>query len=218
MTRSPLSSRPRLRLLALLCAVVISTALYSLSAQSKKKAEAQATPVSELSLRDNILSPSVPSRQHQALVDHMKREGQSLYKLKYSVETERQGEVLVITIPAVSLFLPNETTLRVGADRLLAPFADYLAPSGRYKVLLAMHSDDIGSDAYRKSLTEARIASIVDWFGKNAASTDRLASYAMSDSQPLFPNNSMANRAANRRLEIFIVPETPLFSTLSKRR
>lgn len=212
------SLSPRRLFAVLLVALISVSAAVGVSAQKKKSDDAAALSVADLPFRDNLLTPSVPSKQRASLVEHMKREGQGLYRLKYTVETERQGEVLVITIPAVSLFLPNETELRVGASDLLAPFADYLSSSGRYKILLAMHSDNIGSDAYRQSLTDARIASIVNWFNENADSTVNLAAYAMSDSQPLFPNNSMANRAANRRLEIFIVPDTPLISTLPKRR
>ena len=71
-----------------------------------------------------------------------------------------------------------------------------------------MHSDDTGSNDYLYGLTEKRIIALYDYFDQHAAQTDMLQGYPMADSDPLkdSPNTSREGRAANRRLEIFIVP------------
>ena len=71
-----------------------------------------------------------------------------------------------------------------------------------------MHSDDTGSNDYLYGLTEKRIIALYDYFDQHAAQTDMLQGYPMADSDPLkdYPNTSREGRAANRRLEIFIVP------------
>lgn len=123
-----------------------------------------------------------------------------------SVETFRNKEVLLVTIPASKLFGPNETELRQGAGALLAPLKRYLNDPDMYRVLMVMHTDNTGSEKYRDYITEERAASVFDWFAAQGVDTKYLFPYAMGDEMPLVRNNSMENREKNRRLEIYLMP------------
>lgn len=135
-----------------------------------------------------------------------------------TVEAYRNKEVLLITIPASLLFAPNEQILKSGAGDYLGPIRRYLREPDMYRVMLVMHTDNTGSEAYRDSLTEQRVNAVFDWFEKSGSDTSYLFSYALGDDMPLKPNDSMDNRAKNRRLEIYLVPGEKMLDQAKKGR
>ena len=135
-----------------------------------------------------------------------------------SVETFRNKEVLLVTIPASKLFGPNETELRHGADAMLAPLKRYLKDPDMYRVLMVMHTDNTGSEKYRDYITEERAASVFDWFASQGVETKYLFPYAMGDEMPLVRNNSMENRDKNRRLEVYLMPGKKMLDLAKKGR
>lgn len=125
------------------------------------------------------------------------------------VENIRNKEVLLITIPAHYLFAPNGRELRDDAVKYLEPLKRYLKQPDMWRVMLVMNTDNTGSPTYRELLTEDRVLAVTDWFEEQSGiNTDYLFPYSLSDTRPLAnkPNNTMDNRAANRRLEIYLVP------------
>lgn len=135
-----------------------------------------------------------------------------------TVEALRNKEVLLITIPASMLFGPNATELLPGAGELLAPIRRYLKEPDMYRVVLVMHTDNTGSGQYREELTNARADSVFEWFEKSGANTAYLFPYALADTMPVAENTSVADRAANRRLEIYLVPGTKMIEQAKKGR
>lgn len=135
-----------------------------------------------------------------------------------TVETYRNKEVLLITIPASKLFMPNETTLRPEAADLLAPIKRYLKDPDMYRVLMVMHTDNTGSDAYRDFITEERSSALFEWFVKQRVNTRYLFPYAYGDEMPLVENNTMENRNRNRRLEIYLMPGRKMLEQAKKGR
>jgi hypothetical protein len=203
-----LISAMRKRCLTAVAAAVLTTGLFAASAQKGDASQEQLVDLSELTLEETIMLPDVPNKQASYIKEYMKREAQALQKMGYKVETTRKGEVVIATIPADELFAPNDTALlETGAEKL-KPFLPYFRTHGKFKVILAMHSDDTGSSEYLYGLTEKRIVALYDYFDKHAAQTDMLQGYPMADSDPLRDKGytSAADRRANRRLEIFIVP------------
>ena len=154
------------------------------------------------------------------------KEGRNrLYNREYNmqkngctVETYRNKEVLLVTIPASKLFLPNDTVLRPEAAALLNPIKRYLKDPDMYRVLMVMHTDNTGSGAYRDKITEERSTAIFDWFEDQNVNTTYLFPYAYSDDMPLVENNTMNNRARNRRLEIYLTPGKKMLEQAKKGR
>lgn len=127
-----------------------------------------------------------------------------------TIESTRNQEVVLVTIPAHLLFAPNETLLNDNAQKYLSPFKRYLYHPDYYRVLLVMHTDNTGSEEYRDIITEERVESVFEWFEDQGCDTSFLFPYAMSDEMPNFPNDSQTNRQANRRLEIYLMPGTKM--------
>lgn len=139
-------------------------------------------------------------------------------KSECTVETYRNKEVLLVTIPASKLFLPNDNVLRPEAETLLAPLKRYLKDPDMYRVLLVMHTDNTGSVQYRDNITEKRVQAVGDWFDEQGADTSYLFTYPYGDEMPLVENNSMTNRERNRRLEIYLVPGKKMLEQAKKGR
>ena len=125
-----------------------------------------------------------------------------------NIETMRSGEVIIITIPTDLLFLPNERTLIDDCNNLLSPIQRYLKTPDFYRVLLVMHTDDTGSETYTDELSLDRVDAVFDWFETHNTNTTYLFPTASGASEPLFgtKNNTVKNRAKNRRLEIYLIP------------
>lgn len=168
--------------------------------------DASATDAEELTMEQNLAIPAVPSKLSTFVKSYMKREALALHKMGYKVETMRKGEVVIVTVPTDRLFAPNDTALLPTAANDLKNFLPYFRVPGKFKVILALHTDDTGSENYLNSLSEKRIVSLYDYFDSNAADTDNLIGYPLASIEPLKENTSRAGRAENRRLEIFIVP------------
>lgn len=176
--------------------------------QKKNSKDSETDPL-DYSLDENLLNPEVPAKLHDAIARHMNATAKRLAQRKLErVETMRNGEVIVVTIGTDALFAPNDTLLRKGANELLQPYWDLLnQPPGYYKLILAMHTDNTGSETYTDRLSETRVNEVYNLIVQHTDNEGLLIPYALGSSDPLHPNDSQLNRAANRRLEIFIVPE-----------
>lgn len=145
------------------------------------------------------------------------QEARSLKKNGYSVELMRSGEVIVITIPAGQLFEPNDTVLSELGRLTLKPLLRYLETPEMWKMLLVMHTDNTGSDAYLRSLSRARADAVYGWIDE-VGNADYVVPYALGPDEPLKPNNSIDNRRHNRRLEIYLVPGRVLLRRALERK
>ena len=179
----------------------------------------------ELNFIEMVNSVPLDGKSAELIRKFQEKEGRNrLYGREYNsknnctVETYRNKEVLLVTIPASSLFPPNTTELRPDASKLLEPLKRYLRDPDMYRVLMVMHTDNTGSEAYRERLTEERSKAVADWYSDQGADTTYLFPYAFSDDMPLVENNSMSNRERNRRLEVYLVPGKKMLEQAKKGR
>ncbi|MDE6164735.1 MAG: hypothetical protein K2F62_03945, partial [Muribaculaceae bacterium] len=61
------------------------------------------------------------------------------------------------------------------------------------------------------------LQAVMTFLEKHSANPSQIVGYAMADSEPLRQNSNIANRAVNRRVEIYIVPDTELIRQAGKR-
>ncbi|WP_302984111.1 OmpA family protein [uncultured Muribaculum sp.] len=175
---------------------------------NKKKQNIPETDPHDYSLDENLLVPAVPQKLHDAVTRHINSTAKKLAQRKLEkIETLRNGEVIVATIGTDGLFAPNDTIPRKEADELLRPYYNLLNLPGYYKIVMALHTDNTGSEQYTDYLSEARINEIYNLMASHTDNEGQLIPYALGASDPLLPNDSQNNRATNRRLEIFIVPD-----------
>ncbi len=170
-------------------------------------AMAQNTAPVDMTIDENIATPAVPSKASNAIIRHMDRIGKTFTKHGLEVKTLRKGEVICVLLPCDELFKPNETELKPEASKVLSAFNALLKLPTLYKILAVVHSDDAGDEAYSDSLTEARSNAIDDYFNETVSDNLNFVPYGVGFDDPIASNNSIAGRKANRRVEIYIIPE-----------
>ena len=74
------------------------------------------------------------------------------------------------------------------------------------RIVTTGHTDRFGSDAYNQSLSERRAESVANFLANSGVQRARLATKGYGESQPVASNSTEQGRAANRRVEIKIVP------------
>lgn len=198
---------------------------YSVNEQESPEAAQGAVDFEEIEFTEMVNSVPLDAKSADLIRKFQEKEGRTrLYNKEYNskngctVETYRNKEVLLITIPASQLFAPNDTVLRPSASALLSPIKRYLKDPDMYRVLTVMHTDNTGSAEYRDHLTELRSNAVFNWFADQGADTEFLFPYAFGDDMPLVENNSMSNREKNRRLEIYLVPGSKMLDQAKKGR
>lgn len=161
----------------------------------------------DLELDDNILVPAVSDGERKDVRKYMRNLLDDLKKRNYNVDSERDDEVVVITLPCSRLFLPNDTLLWTRqASALLDPLKPLLADPDLFKVIFSVNSDNTGSEMYNTALSDARKDSMYEWFDQNAAADLIVVPYSMGDADPIATNGTRAGREANRRVEIYLIP------------
>ena len=84
---------------------------------------------------------------------------------------------------------------------------------------MAVYGDNTGDDMYADSITSARANAIDDYFWTLMGEAEtNVIPYGMGKDNPRKPNDSMLNRYANRRVEIYVVPDWGLLQAAGVRR
>ena len=181
-----------------------------LSARSQNTAGKRIAELDELDFKEMINSVDLGKYADdikKSQMDEGKKIFEALKSKGCNVETFKNKEIILVTIPAKLLFAPNQTELDSKAGEILDHFKKFLKEPDKYRVLLTMHTDNTGSEFYREEITEERVEAIFDWFEKaKNVDTTYLFTYSFGDATPLVDNDSHQNRDKNRRLEIYIVP------------
>ena len=173
---------------------------------------AQEVDVLELNLDQNIATPEVPKKARNYVRTAMDQLRRHLVKSGFEVEMLREGEVIELTIPCADLFGAGAVELNKSASDRLRPLGIVAREPLKYKILVAVHTDDTGDEVYADSISAARANAIDDFLWQLSGNDDtNVVPYGIGKDEPRVPNTTRVNRAINRRVEIFIVPDKKLF-------
>ncbi len=114
----------------------------------------------------------------------------------------------MIELSSLSLFKTGSAQLNPGSNRLMFGALEMIKAHPNKRVLVAGHTDSTGNPASNLKLSEARAASVRDWLAD--ASGIPLSHFAIQgygDTRPKASNDTDAGRAANRRVEITLIPD-----------
>jgi outer membrane protein OmpA-like peptidoglycan-associated protein len=124
------------------------------------------------------------------------------------VNVIREGDNLVLDMPSGITFGVDSSTVQPGFQATLDKVATTLTQYEKTYVDVMGHTDSTGSDAYNQSLSERRASSVSSYLTSRGVQSARLATKGYGESQPKASNIDEAGRAANRRVEIRLVPVT----------
>ena len=123
------------------------------------------------------------------------------------VEVIRQGDDIVLRMPSGITFAYDRYDIQPQFQATLNEVASTLGQYQQTSIDVLGHTDSTGSPDYNQGLSERRAGAVRNYLASRGVNSVRMAVLGYGESQLLVnPERSEADRAANRRVEIRVVP------------
>ncbi|MBA17188.1 MAG: hypothetical protein CMN73_12655 [Sphingomonas sp.] len=122
------------------------------------------------------------------------------------VSVVREGDDLILSMPSNVTFSTDSSTIQPQFRSTLDQVSSVLANYENTFVDVYGHTDSVGSEAYNQALSERRASSVADYLSTHGVNSARIATRGFGETQPVASNETEEGRAANRRVEIKLVP------------
>lgn len=121
----------------------------------------------------------------------------------------RVGDSVVIRIPAELTFDSGSSAVKPQFDATLHEIARTVKTRSQTFVDVFAHTDTTGTPQGNEALSAKRAAAVATYLAAHGVTRARIASKGLGESAPLYnPETSEQEKAANRRVEIRLVPYT----------
>jgi outer membrane protein OmpA-like peptidoglycan-associated protein len=124
------------------------------------------------------------------------------------VSVEREGD-------NINLIMPGNITFQTGKAELNANFHDVLdsvvlvlQEFNQTIIVVAGHTDSVGSDASNQVLSERRANAVASYLLSKQVLEARIEAVGFGEKYPVADNATAAGRSANRRVELSLIPIT----------
>jgi len=124
------------------------------------------------------------------------------------VKAVDDGQAILVNLPNGVTFDTDSTLIKPGFRDTLDTVAISLNKFPNSLIDVYGHTDSTGSDAYNQTLSENRARVVADYLADKGVAAARIRSTGFGKTQPVASNDTPEGRAANRRVEIKIVPVT----------
>lgn len=124
--------------------------------------------------------------------------------------TQTPDNRLKLDIPSDISFDINRADIKPNFRAILDTFATGLVNNPRSNVTIIGHTDSSGTDAINNPLSLNRAASVRDYLTNRGVVLSRIAIDGRGSREPLVANDTPANKAKNRRVEIFVAEPAPV--------
>lgn len=149
--------------------------------------------------------------QNQQLQQQLATQQQELTASKQQV-SRLQGAIKY-TVNSDLLFAPGSWTMRPGAERMIAGFAQKLAPTQQSRLLVAGYTDNtpIGPALQQQGVTsnqelsQKRADVVMQYLVSQGVQPDLVQAKGFGEADPVASNATAAGRAKNRRVELSLV-------------
>jgi outer membrane protein OmpA-like peptidoglycan-associated protein len=118
--------------------------------------------------------------------------------------TQTADNRLKLDIPTDISFDTNRSDIKPNFRPILDKFAASLVENPYSKVSITGHTDSTGGDAINNPLSINRAAHTRDYLSSRGVAINRIGIDGRGSHEPLVANDTEANRARNRRVEIFV--------------
>lgn len=117
---------------------------------------------------------------------------------------------LKLDIPSDVSFDTGRADIKSNFRVVLDQFATTLNANPASNVTIIGHTDSSGSDAVNNPLSVNRAAAARDYLVTRGVSSQRITIDGRGSREPIAANDNAANRAKNRRVEIFVAEPAPV--------
>ena len=117
------------------------------------------------------------------------------------------GGSIIVRIPAIFTFDAGSAAVKATTDATLLEIARTVKTRNRTFVDVLAHTDTSGSTPANQALSDKRASAVATYLAAHGVTKARIASRGLGESAPLYsPEMSETEKAANRRIEIRLVP------------
>lgn len=125
------------------------------------------------------------------------------------VSVTREGNQIRLNMPGNVTFDTDQTNIRPEFQPVLDSVVKVANKFDQTTLRVTGHTDSVGSDSYNQRLSEHRALSVKDYLALRGVAPQRLVAVGYGESRPLASNSTVEGRAANRRVELDLVPPPP---------
>ena len=118
------------------------------------------------------------------------------------------GNELIVTLPEAITFDTDSTYVRPSLRDDLGALAANLQKYPDSTVDIIGHTDSVGDANYNQNLSSRRAQSVATILRSNGVPSNRIRAYGRGEFEPVAGNDTASGRAANRRVEVVIRPNT----------
>jgi outer membrane protein OmpA-like peptidoglycan-associated protein len=124
------------------------------------------------------------------------------------VSVTRVGDNLILNMPGNVTFAVDRDEINAGFYETLNSVALVLKKYDKTAIEIAGHTDSTGSDEYNMALSQRRAGSVAGSLAGQGVQRVRLNPIGFGERMPIADNSTPAGRAANRRVELTLMPVT----------
>jgi outer membrane protein OmpA-like peptidoglycan-associated protein len=119
------------------------------------------------------------------------------------------GASIDVRVPAAFTFDTGSAAVKPQTDATLLEIARTVKTRKQTFVDVLAHTDTTGTPAGNQALSEKRAAAVASYLASHGVARARIGSRGLGESAPLYnPDVTETQQAANRRIEIRLVPYT----------
>ncbi len=123
------------------------------------------------------------------------------------VDVIRVAGGIVLRIPAALTFEAGSSAVKPQFDATLLEIARTVKSRNQTFVDVLAHTDTTGTPQVNQALSDKRAAAVATYLGSHGVARARIASKGLGETAPLyFPDVDETQKAANRRVEIRLMP------------
>lgn len=146
-------------------------------------------------------------RQREARMNALQaNEATLIQSLRRYGTVSKSERGIILTLPENFWATTRSTDFAPGADNRLTAIGQILNENADYRIEIESHTDNQGTASELESLTERRSRAIAERLSVFGIPNNRMEPRGLGASIPVAPNNTNANRAKNRRVNLIMVP------------
>lgn len=123
--------------------------------------------------------------------------------------TQTPDNRLKLEVPSDVSFARGKADIAPNFRPILDKFAQGLVENSTATVTIVGHTDSTGTDAINNPLSLQRAANVRDYLSNRGVATSRVQIDGRGSREPVASNDTEANRAKNRRVEMFVSEPAP---------
>ncbi len=124
---------------------------------------------------------------------------------KNGTTVSRNGDDIILNMPESITFDTGKSVIKPQFQPAMTDIANIFKKYSDTSIMIAGHTDSVGSNAMNQTLSENRAAAVKSSLSSKGVGYSRMSTVGYGETNPIASNASSGGRAQNRRVKITIV-------------